>query len=233
MKKSFYFYTSIALSIILGLVIGNYIFGWTTPLANPPSSNLSAPINTGASNQSKSGYLAVGTSTTPTYPLEVGNQLRVWGQLISKVASGTTPFVVDSTTKVDNLNADYLDGYHAADLLASSMPTFYFTDGKFKGDSAATACAANFHMCTGAEWYGRKAHPTLDCNTDCWDEGAWVDLRGNQGGGSLGEDCLNWTTSSSAAYGLVIKSYATTDPSGWLGSRVTCNNEVHVLCCSD
>jgi len=114
------FYTSLSLLIILFLVISGYVFGWTTPNANPPSSNLPSPINTGSSNQPKSGFLAVGTTTTPEYPLEVGNQLRVWGQLISKVASGTAPFIIDSPTKVANLNADTLDGYDSADLLGGS-----------------------------------------------------------------------------------------------------------------
>lgn len=34
-----------------------------------------------------------------------------FGQITSTVADGTAPFVVSSTTKVANLNADYLDGY--------------------------------------------------------------------------------------------------------------------------
>lgn len=136
MKHSFYFYTTFSLLIILGLIISGYIFGWTVPSANPPSGNLSAPINTGSTNQAKTGYLAVGTSTTPTYPLEVGNQLRVWGQLISQVTSGTAPFVISSPTKVTNLNADYLDGYNAADLLASG------------GGGGAISISSNFTPCT-------------------------------------------------------------------------------------
>ena len=120
MKKSYYFYTTFGLLILLGLIISGYIFGWTVPSTTPPGGNLAPPINTGSTNQAKTGFLAVGTSTTPTYPLEVGNQLRVWGQLISKVASGTAPFVVDSPTKVTNLNADLLDGYDSSDLLGGS-----------------------------------------------------------------------------------------------------------------
>jgi len=120
MKNSYYFYTTFGLLILLGLIISGYIFGWTVPSTTPPGGNLAAPINTGSTNQAKTGYLAVGTSTTPTYPLEVGNQLRVWGQLISKVASGTAPFVIDSPTKVTNLNVDLLDGYDSSDLLGGS-----------------------------------------------------------------------------------------------------------------
>ncbi|MGC8880808.1 MAG: hypothetical protein ACP5OX_00850 [Minisyncoccia bacterium] len=117
MTKSPFFYTSLSLFLILGLIISIYVFGWTTPTANPPSNNIPPPLNTGSSKQTKTGYLAIGTSTSPTYPLEVGNQLRVWGQIISKVASGTAPIIVDSPTKIANLNSDLLDGYDSADLL--------------------------------------------------------------------------------------------------------------------
>ena len=39
-----------------------------------------------------------------------------FGQVRSRVAQGTAPFVVDSTTVVTNLNADLLDGYTALSL---------------------------------------------------------------------------------------------------------------------
>ena len=39
-----------------------------------------------------------------------------FGQVRSRVAQGTAPFVVDSTTVVTNLNADLLDGYTALNL---------------------------------------------------------------------------------------------------------------------
>ena len=39
-----------------------------------------------------------------------------FGQVRSRVAQGTAPFVVDSTTVVSNLNADLLDGYTALNL---------------------------------------------------------------------------------------------------------------------
>ncbi len=42
------------------------------------------------------------------------------GQLTSTVAMGTAPFVVTSSNVVTNLNADYLDGYHATFLLNAS-----------------------------------------------------------------------------------------------------------------
>lgn len=154
MKHSFYLYTTFSLLIILSLVISGYIFGWTVPSANPPSSNLSPPLNTSSQNQAKVGYLSIGTSTTPTYPLEVGNQLRVWGQLISKVASGTAPFVVDSPTKITNLNSDLLDGYDSADLLGG---------GTLWGYAAPPGNCAPYNDCDG----DGKTALTGDCDESC------------------------------------------------------------------
>lgn len=53
------------------------------------------------------------TGDTMTGPLIV--KATVTGtQLISTIATGTSPFTVSSTTVVGNLNSDMLDGYHAA-----------------------------------------------------------------------------------------------------------------------
>jgi len=43
------------------------------------------------------------------------------GQITSTVASGTAPLVIASPTLNTNLNADLLDGYHAADLVTSPV----------------------------------------------------------------------------------------------------------------
>ena len=77
--KQPYFYTSLLAFVALCLLIGPYVLGWTTPTSTPPGGNLPAPINTSSANQGKIGYLAVGTSTTPTYPLEVYGQVKITG----------------------------------------------------------------------------------------------------------------------------------------------------------
>jgi hypothetical protein len=58
------------------------------------------------------GNVGIGTNS-PTQKLDVaGNVSGV--QFISTATTGTAPFQVNSTTKVNNLNADLLDGYDAS-----------------------------------------------------------------------------------------------------------------------
>lgn len=71
-----------------------------------------------------SDYIRRGTSDTD---VTLGTSSYRWanlysvlgnfsGQITSSVATGTSPLSIASTTLVDNLNADLLDGYHATDI---------------------------------------------------------------------------------------------------------------------
>jgi hypothetical protein len=62
------------------------------------------------------GNVGIGTND-PQARLDVAGSIRASSQLVSTVGVGTAPLAVASTTRVDNLNADLLDGYHASDLL--------------------------------------------------------------------------------------------------------------------
>lgn len=86
-------------------------------------------------SETTGGRLAIGThSQQVAAPVNVGNLLvsNAWadytkvpamgayikGQIRSGIQTGTAPFVVDSTTKVTNLNADFLDGEHSHNIRA-------------------------------------------------------------------------------------------------------------------
>ncbi len=61
MKKNIYFYTNLLAWGLVLFLIGNYVFGWTTPLDDPPLSNLSAPINASSTEQTKTGGFNIAT----------------------------------------------------------------------------------------------------------------------------------------------------------------------------
>ena len=72
-QKNLYFYTNLLAWGLVLFLIGNYVFGWTTPTATPPSSNLPAPINVGPDPQTKEGNLIVGGNlTTGSFTMATG-----------------------------------------------------------------------------------------------------------------------------------------------------------------
>jgi len=79
--------------LVLTLLAGFYIFAWTEPDPGviPPNGNVPSPLNTGSTAQTKTGDLGVGSV------------------LIKGNGNVST-----------NLNADKLDDYHAADLMAQT-----------------------------------------------------------------------------------------------------------------
>ncbi|MCD6340372.1 MAG: tail fiber domain-containing protein, partial [Desulfurococcales archaeon] len=59
MKKNIYFYTNLLAWGLVLLLAGNYVFGWTTPTANPPEGDLSAPLDISSTAQTKAGNLTI------------------------------------------------------------------------------------------------------------------------------------------------------------------------------
>jgi hypothetical protein len=69
--------------------------------------------------------LATGSSASgPLYILDTGGvpKLTLWdtGQVDIDIATGTAPLAVQSTTRVDNLNVEFLDGYTASQFLTAN-----------------------------------------------------------------------------------------------------------------
>jgi hypothetical protein len=70
-------------------------------------------------------------------------------RFISTVATGTAPFGVTSTTKVDNLNADLLDGLDSTAFYLASNPSGY-TNNAGTVTSVASGAGMNFTTITGS-----------------------------------------------------------------------------------
>ena len=83
----------------------------------------SSEVFSGTDGALRAGSLHVtgaGTSVDIDNNLNVDGTATVDGQIISQLPQGTAPFVVASTTKVNNLNADLLDGLTTSCLLYTS-----------------------------------------------------------------------------------------------------------------
>jgi len=132
MKKNLYFYTNLLAWGLVLFLIGNYAFGWTTPSANAPSANLPAPINVSSTAQSKAGYLAVGTSTAPSYPLDVAGSINATtyygdGSNLTGISAGQW---TDAGTYIYANNATNVAVTDSGSVGIGTKPTIYLEFGE-------------------------------------------------------------------------------------------------------
>lgn len=73
----------ITLAVILSFGL-SYAIAWTAPAATPPGGNVSAPINTGSTAQTKAGTLTVNG-----LDLNAGNITSIWGLAVNSISAGT------------------------------------------------------------------------------------------------------------------------------------------------
>ncbi|MBN1824699.1 MAG: hypothetical protein JW958_00450 [Candidatus Eisenbacteria bacterium] len=112
-----------------------------------------------------SGNVGIGVAA-PGEKLDVsGGSIRTDGKLISTVGAGTPPMEVSSTVKVENLNADFLDGHDSA----------HFADTSHTHDGSdivsGTIAAARLPVGTGADQVAAGDH-THAAGT--FDDGDWT-----------------------------------------------------------
>ena len=103
------------------------------------------PLRVGSIN-----VTGAGTSVDIDNNLNVDGTATVDGQIISQLAQGTAPFVIASTTKVNNLNADLLDGMTTA--TANTVSTVVNRDGSgnFAAGTITAALTGNASTSTEA-----------------------------------------------------------------------------------
>lgn len=82
MNKKQYLYSNLFAWGVVLLLIGNYVFGWTTPTQDPPGGNITPSFSQWSSSGSdiyyNDGNVGIGTST-PGAKLEVVGQLKITG----------------------------------------------------------------------------------------------------------------------------------------------------------
>jgi hypothetical protein len=79
--------------LLAGLLVNGAIaFAWNPAPPSPPSGNVSAPINVGATAQSKNGKLGVNELAPPTYPFEVVGDSLFQGRIQIPGSSGVINF---------------------------------------------------------------------------------------------------------------------------------------------
>jgi hypothetical protein len=127
-------------------------YGNGAGLTNIPGGNIVGNISGNISNANFAAFAAEVTDASQPNITSVGTlvDLTVTGNasagnvntagkvvassLESNVTTGTAPFVVASTTKVTNLNADLLDGYSTATAATGNTVVIRDTDGSFSAN---------------------------------------------------------------------------------------------------
>jgi len=129
------------------------------------------PISTNLFVHPGSGFVGIGTTSTPS-PLTVSGQVRA-EEFRSIVATGTAPMIVQSTTRVDNLNADFLDGQSSANFRLMSEDIL--------GGEIANGAIGDQHVANGAGISGTKIDPSFGGQAVTGTGGASFSMLGSTG----------------------------------------------------
>ncbi len=107
----------------------------------------------------------VGIGVAPGEKLDVSGNIRASGQLKSTIATGTAPLAVSSTTKVTNLNVDYLDGHDTSYFATAThnhsgvyqpVGSYSLTTHNHSGVYATVGHVHNRNGCDWTDWFSEE-----------------------------------------------------------------------------
>lgn len=137
--------TSTANALVLRDGSGNFAANVVT-LASIQSTAVVNVLNASAAQGIKVGNLVVSNAYANNAPT---NGIYVTGQIQSAVVTGTSPFNIASTTVNTNLNADLLDGLHAASTNTVSTVVARDGSGNFSAGTITATLSGNATNVTG------------------------------------------------------------------------------------
>ncbi|MCK5491133.1 MAG: hypothetical protein KAI67_04790 [Candidatus Pacebacteria bacterium] len=179
-KKTLFHYAAPA--IITGMLFATVAVSWEEPGSNPPAGNVPAPINVSASNQSKEGWLTVGSTSAPSMQLDVQGiapalgSLNVTGGAVLNTGGAATGLIV-ANGNVGIGTTDPKEKLHVAG------------DAVRITDSSAEIQFDQTNVSPNGDWLFKTFGNGLrirvgDADTDSWSEKVTILNNGNVGIGT-------------------------------------------------
>ncbi|MHB1163221.1 MAG: hypothetical protein ACYCZZ_01705 [Minisyncoccota bacterium] len=133
--------TPLVLALILSFGLSYAYASWTEPGSTPPAGNVDAPINTGATAQTKSGTLSAGTVSVPS------------GSVFSWTGTGNYLYGDSANTAIRQLGSFYVQNQVGAPSNVIANDYYIASIGKWAsslGGSGGGRSAGSLYSCPEA-----------------------------------------------------------------------------------